>query len=199
MHHDSHRCFPQLAGRVAVLLLALCWLMAAGHAHATAPRVTPKLFGEERRTDIVGYQLGPQQAADERVLAANIVTQAFEAAGMTLTVDVLPSRQLARYALLSGDALALIGNRRDVAGDEQEAYRQVPFFVSPVAVAAEPQLLILDARSERTPELILAFNEGLQRLINSGKYLLLLERHYGKGRVPSDYFTRLKRLNPALK
>jgi len=46
-------------------------------------------------------------------------------------------------------------------------------------------------------ELQPAFNEGLQKIIKSGKYLEILEKYHSK--APADYAGRLKRHNPSWK
>lgn len=182
-------------------LLALFCLLCSMSAQATAPRIVPKLFGEERRADIVGYQAAPQDASAraEIALIAQLVSQAFAVAGKPQAVDVLPSRQLAKYALLNKDAQAMIGSPRDVAASEQAQYRQATFYFGFAGAGDDAAVLILSAKNPRVTELLQAFNAGLQKLIKSGKYLELLEQHHGKGKVPADYFSRLKHLNPGLK
>ena len=44
-----------------------------------------------------------------------------------------------------------------------------------------------------------AFNEGLRKLADSGKYLEILSKHYDKPKLPAGYISRLKRRNPNLK
>lgn len=188
-------------GSTAIHLLTLLCLLCSLNAQATAPRIVPKLFGEERRADIVGYQAAPQEASTraESALIAQLVSEAFVAAGKPQAVDVLPSRQLAKYALLNKDAQAMIGGPRDIAASEQEQYRQAIFYFGFASAGDDAAVLILSAKNPRATELLQAFNAGLQKLIKSGKYLELLEQHYGKGKVPADYFSRLKHLNPGLK
>jgi hypothetical protein len=179
---------------LAMLLLACSW-----GAEATAPRIAPGLFGEERKADIVGYQFAPAESAArmEADVAAEIVAEAFRAAGRTLAVDVLPSKQLAKYALLNNEAAALIGNQQDLSAKERGQYRIVTFFLRGDA-PGEPVALIL-GRNARGTGLSRAFVEGLKKIVGSGKYLEIMEKHYGKGQVAADYFSRLKRHNPALK
>lgn len=182
-------------------LLAIFLLVCSWGAQATAPRIAPQLFGEEKKADIVGYQLAPDDAEvqSDGKLAAQIVSEAFKAAGKTLVVDVLPSKQLAKYALINNDALALIGSSKDVPANEIRNYHVVIFYLRPGSPDEAPVSLIFNKKSSRRNELQQAFNQGLQKLIKSGEYMELLEKHYGKGRVPADYIRRLQNHNPALK
>lgn len=178
-------------------LLAMLCLVCSWSAQATAPRIAPQLFGEEKKADIVGYQFAPSGAAakSDGELAVAIVTEAFKAADKTPLVDVLPSKQLAKYALFNHDAVALMGSPQDLAAKEKNQYRMVTFYLR--AQGDEPVALIFS--NARGNELQLAFNQGLQKIIHSGKYLEILEKHYGKGQVPADYASRLKRHNPGWK
>lgn len=180
-------------------LSAAFFLVCSLGAEATAPRIAPELFGEERKADIVGYQFAPSESAAraEAAAAAEIVTEAFRAAGKVLTVDMLPSKQLAKYALLNNEAVALIGNQQDLSAKERGQYRLVTFYLRGDA-PGEPVALIF-ARNARGAELSRAFNEGLLKIVGSGKYQEIMEKHSGGGQVAADYFSRLKRHNPALK
>lgn len=180
-------------------LLAMFCLVCSWSAEATAPRIAPQLFGEEKKADIVGYPFAPAEAAakSDGELAVEIVTEAFKAVGKTPAVDVLPSKQLAKYALFNSDAVALMGSPQDLTAKEKNQYRVVTFYLR--AQGDEPVSLIFSKKHARGNELQLAFSSGLQKIINSGKYLEILEKHYGKGQVPSDYASRLKRHNPGWK
>lgn len=195
---------PILSGSTSagmVRVLAIFFLACSWSAQATAPRIAPQLFGEEKRADIVGYQLAPLQAAGkpDGELVLEIVTEAFKTAGKTPVVDVLPSKQLAKYALLNHDAVALIGRIQDLTAQEKNRYRVVTFYLRDVVRGEEPVVLIFDKKSARGNELQSAFNEGLQKTINSGKYLKVLEKYHGKGQLHADYVSRLKRSNPGWK
>ena len=182
-------------------LLAISCLVCSWSAQATAPRIAPQLFGEEKKADIVGYPFAPLEASKSDgelpvgTLAEEIVTEAFKAAGKAPVVDVLPSKQLAKYALFNNDAVALIGSLQDLAAKEKNQYRVVTFYLR--APADEPISLIFS--NVRGRDLHKAFNEGLQKIIKSGKYLEILEKYQGKGHVPADYVSRLKRHNPSWK
>lgn len=184
-----------------IRLLAVLSLFCAWNAQATAPRITPQFFGEEKKADIVGYQLAPQDAAakSDNETAAEIVTAVFQAAGKAVTLDMLPSKQLAVYALVNYESAALIGSRRDVPEKDKGQYRTVAFYLGVSAPSDEPLMLIFTKKHARANELHQAFNEGLQKLVKSGKYLEILEKHYGKDHIPADYFTRLQRHNSGLK
>lgn len=185
-------------GGITRMLAMLC-LVCSWSAEATAPRIAPQLFGEEKKADIVGYQFAPLEAAakSDGALAVEIVTEAFKAAGKTPTVDVLPSKQLAKYALVNKDAVALMGRSQDLTAKEKNQYRVVTFYLRDMVRGAEPVSLIFS--KARGNELQPAFNQGLQKIVNNGKYLEILEKYHGKGQVPADYASRLKRHNPGWK
>jgi len=184
-------------------LLAIFCLVCSWSAEATAPRIAPGLFGEEKKADIVGYQFAPLEASKSDgelpvgKLAVEIVTEAFKAAGKTPLVDVLPSKQLAKYALFNNDAVALMGSPQDLAAKERNQYRVVTFYLRDMVRGEEPVALIFS--KARGNELQPAFNQGLQKIVNNGKYLEILEKYHGKGQVPADYASRLKRHNPGWK
>jgi hypothetical protein len=175
-------------------LLAMFFLAFSGSAHATAPRITPELFGEATKADIVGYQFAPPDAAatSDGELAVKIVTAAFKAAGKKPTLEVLPSKQLATYALLNNDAVAMIGSPQDLPEKERKRYRAVTFYLRGIAPAEEPVSLIF-SKNARENEWYQAFNKGLRKIIKSGAYLEILEKHHGKRDGEADYFDRLKR------
>ena len=181
-------------GRRGALMLALPLLWPAP-ALATAPRIAPQLFGEERVTDIVAYRLAPDSAAEsaESALAVALVAAAFAAAGQTPVIDVLPSRQLARYVLDQNEAAALIGGPGDPGVAETAADRRVVFYLRETG---EPLSLIFSKTHPRAGKLFDAFRDGLRRIVASGRYRELLEQH---GRAPgaaADAVVRLQRLDP---
>jgi hypothetical protein len=182
-------------------LLAMLCLVCSWSAQATAPRIAPQLFGEEEKADIVGYQFAPQaaEARHDSALTVEIVTEAFKAAGKVPKVDVLPARQLALYALRNNDAVALMGRPQDLTTKERSQYRVVTFYLRTIAPGEEPVSLIFSVKDARKKELLQAFDEGLQKILKSGKYLEILEKYLGKGKVPTDYARRLKRHNPGWK
>lgn len=190
---------PAWAG-IARLLAIFC-LICSWNAQATAPRITGQMFGEEKKADIVGYQLAPLDAAakSDGELAVEIVNEAFKAESKTPVVDVLPSKELAKYALLNNDAVALIGSPEDLTAKEKNQYHVITFYLRGIAPGEEPVSLIVSKKNTRGKELQLAFNEGLKKIIKSGKYLELLEKYHGKGKILGDYASRLKRHNPGWK
>jgi hypothetical protein len=192
-HYTDFSCFT--GGSMARLLFVFC-LIFSWSAQATAPRITPQLFGEEQKADIVGYQFAePLDAAarSESAQQVEIVTEAFKAAGKTPAVDVLPSKQLATYALFNNDAAALMGSVHDLAAKDTNQYRVVAFYLK----GDEPVSLIFSKKHARGNELYQAFSEGLQKIIKSGKYLEIMEKYHT--RMPADYARRLKRHNPGWK
>lgn len=192
---------PSAMPGVMSSLMLMCCLFFSWSAEATAPRIAPTLFGEERKAEVVSYQSGAADAAarSEHALTVELVTEAFAAAGKTLAVDVLPSRQLAKYALVNGDAAALIGGQQDLTTQETNDYRVVAFYVHGTAANEKAVSLIVSKKHTRGNELHQAFSEGLQKIVRSGKYQEILEKHLGKEHVPAGYFNRLKRYNPSLK
>ena len=156
--------YRSLSTAVLGLLLALSLLMV-GKAEATAPRISPKLFGEEKHADIVGYATAPASAANsaESALTVALVSAAFAAMGKTPSIDVLPSRQLARYALTQNDAVALIGDPSDLTAQEAANYRVVPFYLRSGTTNEEPLSLIVGKSHPRADELLQAFQSGLRK------------------------------------
>lgn len=177
---------------------AIFFMACTCTAQATAPRIAPQMF-EEHKADIVGYQFEPIGAATttDTDLAVEIVTEAFKAAGKTPSIDVLPSKQLAIYALLNKDALALMGTPQDLTAQERNQCSMVTFYLGNIASGEKAFSLIFS--KARGNGLHQAFNEGMQKIIKSGKYIELLESHYGKGKVPADYLSRVKSRNPRWK
>lgn len=191
--------FPRFTWNGVARLLALFCLICSWGAEATAPRIAPGLFGEERKADIVGYRFEPQASAvqSEGELAVEIVKEAFNAAGKAPVLDVLPSKQLAKYALLNNDAVGLMASRGDLTAKERKRYSVVTFYLR--GAEETPVSLFFNKKNARGNELYKAFNEGLQKIVKNGKYLEILERHYGKGRAPADYASGLKRHNAGWK
>jgi hypothetical protein len=183
-----------------VRVLVLFCLMDSGVAQATAPRITPQLFGEAKKADIVGYQFAPFDAAamSDGEVAVNIVMEAFKAAGKTPALEVLPAKQLATYALFNNDAVAIIGSLHDLPEKERKRYRAVTFYLRGNASTEEPISLIF-SKSSRENEWYLSFNKGLRKIITSGKYLEIMEKYDAKREVSADYFNSLKRHNPGWK
>ena len=172
-------------------LTALLLLACSCSAFATAPRITAKMFGEEKKADIVAYQSA--DAKSDSALMVEIVTAAFSVSGKSPVLDVLPSRQLAVYELFSGDALALIGSPQDLAAKDSKQYSVVTFYLR--AQGDEPVALIFS--NARGAEYKKAFVAGMQKLFKSGKYLEMIEQ--SRGKLPADYISRVKRQNPGWK
>lgn len=187
--------FSCYAGNSITRLLAISLLVCSWSAQATAPRITAQLFGEERKTDIVAYQTTDAASKSDNALEMEIVTEAFKAAGETPVVDMLPSKQLATYALFNNDAAALMGEPLDLTGMDKKQYRVVIFYLR--TPGDEPFLLMFGKKHARASELYQAFSEGLQKILKNGKYLEILERYHVK--LPADYAGRLKRHNPGWK
>ena len=190
-----------LAKKSITGLLATLLLVCAATAQATAPRIAPKLFGEDKPADIVGYQIAAAdaQARPLSELALAIVSEAFKAVGKTPVIDVLPSKQLATYALSNNDAVALMGSPQDVTAPEQKKTRSVVFYVQ----GAEPNetvlALIFGSKKAESKMFYASFNEGMQKLLKSGKYLNILNSFGLKDAELAAIVKRLKFHNPSWK
>lgn len=186
-NHKYHK-----AGYMAHFI-ALFMLAFSLGAQATAPRITPQFFGEERKTDIAAYQFEPFDAAakSDSALRAEIVKEAYSAAGVAPAIDVLPSRQLAGYALTNGDVAALVGSAQDIPSKKD--YRTVLFYFK----GEDAVFLIFSKKHPRGNELYQAFNAGLQKIVGNGKYQEILVKYRVK--TSADYFSRIRRHNPGWK
>jgi ABC-type amino acid transport substrate-binding protein len=151
------------------------------------------MFGDEKKADIVAYQSVSSEAKSEAELTQAIVTEAFNASGKTPVIDLLPSRQLATYALFNHDAAALIGSSQDLADQDKKQYSIVTFYLR--GLDYEPVVVIFS--NAQGKELRNDFVAGMQKILKSGKYLQLVEKSHDK--LPPDYVGRLKRLNPGWK
>lgn len=186
-----------LPARLLWLGVAMICLFSPWSAEATAPRVTAQLFGEAKPVaEIVSYQVTPMNptSKQDEQLTMELITEAFKTVGKTATVDILPSKQLATYALFNHDAQGLIGSPRDLTAEQMKQYRLTAFLL--VGTGADEEVVALIVGIPRGAELSQAFNAGLQAIIKNGKYLEILEKYRGKGQVSADYFSRLKSRNP---
>ena len=184
------------------LLAMLSLIMCSWSAEATAPRVTAQMLGEEKKADIVGYQSIPLNATATDLdgkLSLEIVTESFKASGKTPIVDILPSKELAKYALLNSDAVALIGSQGDLTAKEKNQYDIITFYLFPIASGEQQFSIIFRKMDVHAKELQKAFSDGLKKIIKTGKYLELFEKYHGKGKLSTDYASRLKHYNPSWK
>jgi hypothetical protein len=162
-------------------------MLCSFNAQATAPRITAQLFGEEQKADIVAYQ--SSDVKFQTALMVEIVNQAFKAAGKSPVVDVLPSRQLATYALFNKDVAGLIGVADDVAAKDRKQYEVVTFYLG----TTDDSVLFLAHGSD----LHKFFIEGMRKILKNGTYLQIVEKSDVK--LPADYISRIKYLNPGWK
>ena len=166
------------------LLAMLSLIMCSWSTEATAPRVTAQMLGEEKKADIVGYQSIPLNATATDLdgkLSLEIVTEAFKASGKTPIVDILPSKELAKYALLNSDAAALIGSQGDLTAKEKNQYDIITFYLIPIGSGEQQFSMIFRKMDVHVKELQKAFSDGLKKIIKNGKYLELFEKYHGKG------------------
>lgn len=167
--------------------ISLAALLCSFGAQATAPRITAQLFGEEKKADIVAYQ--SSDAKSETAMTVEIVNQAFKAAGKSPIVDVLPSKQLATYALFNKDAVGLVGIADDVAVKDRKQYELVTIYLG-----ATGSTVLFFARGA---DLHKVFNEGMRKILRNGTYAQIVEKSGVK--LPADYAARLKQKNPGWK
>jgi len=173
--------------RLSALLLLAC----SFGVQATAPRITAQLFGEERKADIVAYQSTGMDSRSETALMVQLVTEAFKSVGKTPVVDVLPSKQLATYALFNNDVVALIGIEQDVSRQDKKQYNVVTFYLK----GDEAVALIFS--KVRGADLHKAFVGGMHKILKNGRYQELIVLSGDK--LPADYVSRIKRMNPGWK
>ncbi|MDD2777046.1 MAG: hypothetical protein PHU06_13925 [Gallionella sp.] len=180
-------------------LLAFSLMLFTWSAEATAPRIAAKMLGEERHVDVVGYYSSSQNtpaAEIEGKLTADLLSAAFQAGGMQPEIDVLPSKQLAKYEFVVNQVPVLICAEGDLTAKEMKRYRLVTYFLSDVANGNNPISLAFDLKNPRGDKLYKAFDKGLQKIISNGKYRELMQKHLGKDAVSANYFSRLQRQNP---
>lgn len=179
-------------------LLAALLLLFSVAAQATAPRIAPQLFGEEKKADILTYRLSPLDSAvrAEDELLVRIVKEAFKEAGKSPVLDSQPAKQLAKYALFNGEVAALVGSPADFSDKEKKRYRWSTFYMRGGTASGEQVCLIFNKSLAAGSELQRAFDSGLRKLITSGKYREILEAHHGKGAIAADYLDSLKRYHP---
>ncbi len=171
--------------KIRSFLACLCLVLPL-QALATAPRISAEMFGAEKRQDIAAY-LVDQQEMD---LMAEIVAEAFRPSGLSPSVDAMPSRQLARYALSSGDAPVLMGTAQDLP--KKGDYRKIGFYIRPSGEA----VFLIFGHGGRADRFYDAFESGLRRMLKSGKYAEILGKHL---KAHGDAAERVERLNPQWK
>lgn len=193
MNSQKPLCLFLSAHSLLVTLLISFLVLFSLPAQATAPRINAEMFGDEKQADIVGYQLTPLDAKAKKdgEMMTEIIVEAFKAAGIAPTLDMLPSKQLASYALTNNDSVGFVGNPGDLTTNPKIKYHSIALAFR----GSEPVFLIL-SNNNRGDELYKAFDQGLQQIVKNGKYLELLQKYFGKDQVPSDYVARLKKQNP---
>lgn len=176
--------------------LAGCFLLLPLEVQATAPRVSAQMFGEEKHADIVGYQFSPidEIAKLDGVVITEIVTEAFKASNMAPTIDMLPSKQLASYALINNEATGFIGLLQDLGDAAKNKYPFTNFFFR-----GDDTVALIFSNNKQGKAFHEAFNQGLQKIIKDGKYTEIMEKRFGNGKVPDDYLLKLKKQTPSWK
>ncbi len=123
--------YPFLSLRnIGQLLVALCLFWSDG-SYATAPRIAPQMFGEERKADIIAYEIAPLVTTNQTDggLAIAILSAAFNASGQKLIIDIVPAKPLAKYALLNNDVVAMIGESQDISAKEKNQFLAEAFYL----------------------------------------------------------------------
>lgn len=102
-------------------LLATFCLFWSCSSYATAPRIAPQMFGEERKADIIAYETTPLVTTTQTDggLVIAILSAAFNASGQKLIIDIVPAKPLAKYALLNNEVVAMIGDNQDISAKEK--------------------------------------------------------------------------------
>jgi hypothetical protein len=179
-----------------ILFLFLLLFISLSSVAGTAPRVTAQLFGEEKKYEIITYHYSTADFAanPDNNLALEIVIEAFKAIGKIPNVDQMPSKQLAFYTLFENQkAVAMIGKSEDLKNQNKKKFSAITFYYG--AAGDAPVLLIISLA--RGKELSKSFAEGMHKIIISGKYLEIIEKHRGK--MSEDYLSQLFRQNPGWK
>jgi hypothetical protein len=201
MNHDKNLASIGSVKKYITGLLLMLMLVCATAVHATAPRVAAKLFGEEKNADIVAYQFASTDAKAKPLseLAMTLVVEAFKAVGKSPIIDVLPSKQLALYALTNNDAAVLMGSPQDLDVKEKKQFRTVVFYINAEAPVEVVVALMFGNKKAESKALFAAFNEGMQKLIKSGKYMMLINNNNSTKTEQAALLQRLKLHNPGWK
>ncbi len=186
----------QLPNHCVTHILTTVLLLCSAGVYATAPRINADMFGAEKQAEIVSYELAPMDANIKQTNAMinEIIVEAFKAANLSPTLDTLPSKQLASYAITHHESVGLIGSPSDLTTDAKHKYHHTVLAFR----NNQPVALILN-NDQRGNELYKAFEQGLQTIIKNGKYNELLEKYLGKDQIPADYLSGVKKLNPGWK
>lgn len=115
---------------ISRLLITLCLFWSYG-CYATAPRIAPQMFGEERKADIIAYEIPPLVTGTQTDggLAIAILSAAFNASGQKLIIDIVPAKPLAKYALLNDEVVAMIGESPDISAKEKNQFLSEAFYL----------------------------------------------------------------------
>ena len=71
---------------------------------------------------------------------------------------------------------------------DQFAHIDLPRSVTPIAI-------MIDSQQPEGKQLGEKFRSGLKSIIDSGVYIMILEKYYGKGLIPDDWFEHLNAFN----
>lgn len=177
-------------------LFGVLCLFAAGSVQATAPRIAAQMFGVESKADIAAYpfvQITDSSSKAEEELLLELVRAAYKAAGQEVVIDVMPSRQLAQYALQNGDVAALLGTNQDSAAKTHA----IVFFIR--ENNEQPVSLIFNIKSEQANKRYKAFANGLNKIISDGQYAHIFSLYCGKDATAAEMIKHIKSLNQKVK
>lgn len=160
--------------------LLLMFLFNFSIANAVAPRITQDMFGQEVSADILAYESIETNDSQVTDITVEIVKQAFAIEETLLNIDVVPSTQLAIYALFNGDVLALIGNESDLTAFDKSQYFCSVFYIHDNATQKIPFALYIDKNAPNAEKLFTSFEQGLLKLLENQTYSDIIQSKSGK-------------------
>lgn len=123
-------CCRRNSLKISQFLVVLCFFWSVG-ASATAPRISAQMFGEERKADIIAYEMPPLVTTSQTDggIAIAILSAAFNASDEKLIIDIVPAKPLAKYALLNNEVVAMIGDSQDLQAKEKKQVIAEAFYL----------------------------------------------------------------------
>lgn len=102
--------------------------------------------------------------------------------------------KLGRIDLCGVTSLSGIGIVKKLFPDEVENFAQIPLPRSVSAIS-----IMIDVGSKNAEEIAKKYEKGLNTIMSNGKYLDILEKYYGQGNIPMDWFRHLDRFKAGYK
>jgi len=131
-------------------------------AYAVAPRISQDMFGQEINSDILAYDSTNSNDRHHTEVAVQIAKQAFAIEQITLSIDIVPSKQLAIYALFNGDVRALIGKKSDLTSLDQSDYFNSVFYIYDDGTTKIPIALYINKNAQDAEKMFSSFNETIK-------------------------------------